>query len=88
LWLSEPGSDVRVNRLQSRIVKLRRKNPSWGARTLHGYLTDHFPAAHWPCPSTIGEILKRHELIRKRRRRAPRSTWQPARTVANQPNRV
>lgn len=75
-------------RIAARIVKLRRKNPSWGARTLHGYLTDHFPDTHWPCPSTIGEILKRNELIRKHRRRARRSTWRPARTVADQPNRV
>ena len=26
-------------KLAARIVKLRRRNPSWGPRTLHGYLT-------------------------------------------------
>jgi transposase InsO family protein len=36
----------------------------------------------------MGDILKRNDLVRKRRRRAPKSTWRPARTVADQPNRV
>jgi transposase InsO family protein len=75
-------------KIEARIVTLRRKNPGWGPRTLHGYLMDHHPNTDWPCPSTIGEILKRHELIRKHRRRAPRGTWRPARTLADQPNRV
>lgn len=75
-------------RIAERIVKLRRKYPSWGPRTLHSYLQRVYPKTAWPSPSTIGEILKRNALIRKRRRRGPRSTWQRARTAADRPNRV
>lgn len=75
-------------KIAARIIKLRRKNPSWGARTLRGYLVREFPNTAWPSPSTIGEILKRNELIRKRRRRTPRTTWQRARTPADRANRV
>lgn len=75
-------------KIVKRIVAARRKNPSWGPRTLHGYLVDECPAVDWPCPSTIGDILKRHDLIRKHRRRAARTTWRPARTVPDRANRV
>jgi putative transposase len=75
-------------RIAARIVKLRRKHPSWGARTLHGYLVREFPNTPWPCSSTIGDILKRNELIKKRRRRSTRATWQRARTQADRANRV
>ena len=79
------ATDLKIER---RIISVRRKNPSWGARTLHGYLIDEFPDTEWPCPSTIGDILKRNDLIRKHRRRAARTTWRPARTPADRPNRV
>jgi transposase InsO family protein len=75
-------------RIAARIVKLRKKYPNWGARTLHAYLIEADAETSWPCPSTIGEILKRNGLVRKRRRRSPRTTWRPARTAADRPNRV
>jgi transposase InsO family protein len=75
-------------KLVARVIKLRRKNPHWGPRTLYAVLRDEYPDTPWPSASTIGEILKRNELIRKRRRRPLRTTWRPARTLADQPNRV
>lgn len=75
-------------RIVARVVKWRRKYPSWGARTLRGFLVDEYPNTAWPCPSTIGEIFKRYELVRRRRRRSARSTWRPARTIADRANRV
>lgn len=38
--------------------------------------------------ATDGEILKRNDLIKKRRRRPARTTWRPARTNSDRPNRV
>jgi transposase InsO family protein len=75
-------------KVAARIIKLRKKNPSWGPRTLHAFLVNAFPNTAWPCPSTMGEILKRAELIKKHRRRAARSTWRPARTIPDRANRV
>ena len=75
-------------RIVSRIIKARRKNPSFGPITLRQFLADEYPNVDWPCPSTIGEILKRNDLIKKRRRRVARTTWRPARTTRDRPNRV
>lgn len=75
-------------KIVARIIKLRKKRPNWGPRTLYSVLMEDEPGTAWPSPSTIGEILKRAELVRKRRRRSPRAVWRPARTVADEANRV
>src|SRR5690606_22528417 len=36
-------------RLVGRIVKLRRKHPSWGPKTLRGVLVLDYPDVPWPC---------------------------------------
>ena len=71
-----------------KVVLERRKHPGWGARTLHAFLKREYPDVTWPCPSTIGEILKRHGLVRKRRRRPARMAWGTRRTRADRPNGV
>src|SRR5512140_2621891 len=55
-----------------RIIKLRRKLPTYGPITLRSILSEKSPEVAWPCPSTIGQILKRAELVKKRRRRPAR----------------
>jgi transposase InsO family protein len=54
------------------IVRLRKKHPSWGPKTLKQRLHDLMPEVGWPAASTIGVILKDEGLVdgRKRRRRA------------------
>lgn len=54
------------------IVRTRKEHPFWGPKKLRTWLTEHEPERRWPAPSTIGEALKRHGLIRPRRRRRPR----------------
>jgi len=51
------------------VVQLRRLHPSWGARKLLEVLRTREADKSWPAASTIGDILKRHELIEPRRRR-------------------
>lgn len=70
------------------IVQLRKKYSEAGPRTLLWHLEKLDARRVWPSPSTIGEILKRHDLIKPRRRRRPRMTWSPARTPVDAPNRV
>jgi putative transposase len=55
------------------IVELRLERPTWGPRKIIGKLEERQPGIEWPSPSTAGEILKRANLIEKRRirRRAP-----------------
>lgn len=49
------------------IVELRRERPTWGPRKIIGKLEERQPGIEWPSPSTAGEILKRANLIEKRR---------------------
>lgn len=51
-----------------RIITLRRKYPLYGPAMLRDWLRIHEPEVHWPAASSIGELLKRANLIRTRRR--------------------
>ena len=56
-----------------RIVEYKRKHQSFGPRKVVDGLRREHPEEPWPADSTVGEILKRHGLVRSRRnrRRAP-----------------
>lgn len=71
------------------VIELRKKHPTWGPRKLRAWLDKAKPGTSWPACSTIGAILKR-EGLSKRRRRRPRipGIWSPPRTEADTPNRV
>jgi transposase InsO family protein len=68
------------------ILAARARYPSWGERKLHAWLEREHPERDWPCPSTIGAILKRHGLTSppKRRRRASPSHELAEPSAANQ----
>jgi transposase len=68
------------------ILKARSQRPSWGERKLHAWLERERPERGWPCPSTIGAVLKRYGLTRpnKRRRRATPSSELTRPEAANQ----
>lgn len=51
------------------IVALRKAHPSWGPRKLLDWLVDHRPELELPAPSTVGDLLARRGLIKRRRRR-------------------
>jgi len=50
------------------IVAFRRRHPRWGPRKLRVILSRAHPGSALPAASTIGVILKRHGLVRPRRR--------------------
>jgi len=56
--------------LVERLLQMRRQHPSWGPRKLLARLEVLDPHAPWPASSTVGEILRRHGLVKPRRRRA------------------
>ena len=71
------------------IVELRRRRPHWGPVTLRMRLQRDHPEVSWPVESTIGEILKRHDLVRKRRRRRkPQALFATTHLETQQPNQV
>jgi putative transposase len=52
------------------IVGMRRQHPSWGPKKLRAKLIVRAPEQTWPVRSTIGDLLRRAGLSRRRRRRA------------------
>ncbi|MGI9258074.1 MAG: integrase core domain-containing protein [Gammaproteobacteria bacterium] len=58
----------------AKILKCRKKHKRWGPRKLRLILQQHYPELELPVASTIGEILRKHGLTKKRsriRRSAP-----------------
>jgi putative transposase len=53
----------------SAILEARRRHPQWGGRKLLALLHKHHPRWSLPGRSTASEILKRHGMVPRRRRR-------------------
>ena len=51
------------------IVREKEAHPLWGPKKLMARLRGRDPAVLWPANSSAGEILKRHGLVGRRRRR-------------------
>jgi putative transposase len=50
------------------LLELKHRYPNWGPRKLKDWLTIEHPSEVWPASSTIGEILKRHGLVKPRKK--------------------
>lgn len=71
------------------ILDVRRRHPFWGAKKLLTILRRRHPKVDWPARSTVCDLLSRHGMIEKKRRRqypghpgkptasmdAPNDTW-------------
>ena len=53
------------------LLTARRQHPDWGPEKLLQWLEPRHPAVAWPAISTAGDLLARHGLVKKRRRRRP-----------------
>jgi putative transposase len=54
------------------LLATRRGHPTWGPAKLLQYLTPRHPRRPaWPAVSTVADLLKRHGLVKARRRRRP-----------------
>ncbi|MEO6212177.1 MAG: leucine zipper domain-containing protein, partial [Vicinamibacterales bacterium] len=54
------------------LIVAARQEYGWGAKKLRQVLRTRYPARPWPARSTFNEILDRHALLHKNRRRR---TW-------------
>ncbi len=70
------------------IIETRKRHPTWGAKKILAILRRHFPNDNWPARSTVCDILKRNDLVPKRRKR-PRQ-GHPGRpdTQMTEPNKI
>src|SRR5829696_602280 len=61
-----------TSEVRGRLVALKKKYPLYGPATLRAWLDIHEPRADglkWPAPSSIGQLLRREGLVRRKRRR-------------------
>ncbi|MGH8515410.1 MAG: helix-turn-helix domain-containing protein, partial [Gammaproteobacteria bacterium] len=72
--------------IAAQIVAFRRRFPHMGPRKIAARLGELHPEVDWPAGSTIGDILRRANLVAPRRRRNPPAHPLRARRVAAEPN--
>jgi transposase InsO family protein len=51
------------------VVTVRQAHPSWGPKKIRAWLERKRPGASWPAESTIGSLLDREGLVKRRRLR-------------------
>lgn len=62
-------------RMIAAVVAMRKRHPRWGPKKIHALLLCQTADVVVPAVSTIGEILKREGLVKKRRRRLRSSRY-------------
>lgn len=70
------------------LLAAKHQHPSWGPVTLIDWLKRKQPTRAWPAPSTAGELLKRHGLVRSRRRSGTTPPHTAPLSHATEPNAV
>lgn len=55
---------------QQRLLDVRLRHPTWGPRKVLAWLKNNHPELELPAASTVGELFKRHGLVKTRRRPA------------------
>jgi len=71
------------------IVAVKRKHPTWGPKKIRAVLVRRHGVESPPATSTVGQILKRHGLVKKRRRRGGAfCVERGGLTIAERPNHV
>ena len=76
--------------VKNEIIALKRRFRHYGPKTIRDILTQRDPAAHWPAASSIGEILRRNDLVRPKRKHHSQAhaLLGTGRTRATEPNTV
>jgi transposase InsO family protein len=79
-----------TSEVATRLLALRRRYPKYGPVKLRDWLVQHEPEQPWPAPSSIGVLLARAGLVRRKRRhpRTDPTAFVSGRTAATDPNTV
>lgn len=70
------------------ILASKTRHAHWGPRKVLAWLRNHYPDKTWPAVSTTSEILKRHGLVKSRRRHHHTPPYSEPFLNCNQPNEV
>ena len=68
------------------LIAARQEHPTWGPKKLVAWLKDREPWVRWPAPSTVGDLLDRAGLVRRRKRRRQAAPWSQPFVRAEHPN--
>jgi putative transposase len=68
------------------LIAARQAHPTWGPKKLVAWLRDREPWVPWPAPSTVGGLLDRAGLVRRRKQRRRTAPWSQPFVQAEQPN--
>lgn len=81
-----------INRLslevEERILDVKSCYPTWGSKKILHWLEQEHGECVWPARSTIDEILKRHHLVKPRKRRRRVIPYKNPLALCTQPNDV
>ena len=69
-----------------RLIAARQAHPTWGPKKLVAWLKAREPGVPWPAPSTVGDLLNKAGLVRRRKRRRQTAPWSQPFVQAEQPN--
>jgi transposase InsO family protein len=72
--------------VEQKILEVRAKHPTWGARKILAYLQRHSPGRRWPVASSIGDVLRRNGLTHPRRSRSRTAPFTQPLGHASAPN--
>jgi transposase InsO family protein len=70
------------------IVQCRKKHPFWGPEKLLDYLSPRHPQLDFPAKSTVGAIVARHGLVKRRNRKRPTRHPGAAALTTTEPNQI
>src|SRR5665213_245102 len=77
-----------VYEVKEKLIALKYRYPKWGPRKIRDWLLLNESEGHWPVISTIGEILKRHGLVKPRKYRRHVPPHSAPFSECNKPNAV
>ena len=72
----------------TQILEVKSQHNHWGPRKILAWLKRSYPAQYWPVASTTNDILKRHGLVKTRRKRHQVPPYNEPFANSNQPNEV
>jgi transposase InsO family protein len=61
--------------MEELLVAAKQEKPHWGPKKLVEMLKGRHPTVHFPAPSTAGDALKRHGLVKPAMRRSRAKSW-------------
>lgn len=70
------------------LLDLKHRYPNWGPKKIKDWLELEKPTERWPATSTIGEIFKKHGLVKSKKHRKKSSRYSEPFVTCDAPNRV